>query len=154
MANPVKVIKGAVGMVKLGARSMVDEKIISSATKKKKPSLKQAQKAKPLANPKSGVKVLPRKSAPKSGLEGRGNKVTSSSQKKAAIKIQEDKWEKYVDQRFDTFPGGPRADYNMANKGRGASPKKVTQHKAIEKAATKKQPIKINSQRNLKKKGK
>jgi len=138
MANPVKIIKG----------------VAKAVSKSKKPSLKAAHKAKPLANPKSAVKVLPRKSAPKSGLEGRGNKITSSSQKKAAIKIQEDKWEKYAEQRFDTFPGGPRADYNMANKGRGASPKKIIQHKAIEKAATKKQPIKINSQKNLKKKGK
>jgi hypothetical protein len=101
---------------------------------------------------KKSVKVLPRKTAPKTDLSSRGNKITLSSQKKAANKIQEDKWEKYVDQRFDTYPGGPRADFNMANKGRGASPKKIVQHKAIEKAATKKQLIKINSQRNLKKK--
>jgi len=101
---------------------------------------------------KKSVKVLPRKTAPKTDLSNRGNKITSSSQKKAAIKIQEDKWEKYVDQRFDTYPGGPRADYNMANKGRGASPKKIIKNTIIDKAATKKKPIKINSQRNLKKK--
>ena len=43
MANVVKIVKGAV----------------KAATKSKKPSLKAAQKAKPLANPKSAVRVKP-----------------------------------------------------------------------------------------------
>ena len=94
---------------------------------------------------KASVKKLPTRTAPKTDLSSRGNKITSASQKKAATKILDDKWEKYVDQRFDTYPGGPRADYNMANKGRGATAKKIIQNKAIVKAADKKVPIKINS---------
>jgi hypothetical protein len=43
MANVAKITKG----------------IVKAATKSKKPSLKAAQKAKPLANPKSAVKIKP-----------------------------------------------------------------------------------------------
>jgi hypothetical protein len=94
-------------------------------------------------NTSSSVKVVPSKTAPKTGLENRGNKITTESQKKAATKINEDRWEKYAEQRFDTFPGGPRA--NQTGISRGATRKKITQNKKIAKAQDKKLPIKINS---------
>ena len=133
MANVVKIVKGAV-----------------KAATKKKPSLKQAQKAKPLANPKSGVKVLPRKSAPKSDLSNRGAKLTKSQRVERA---QDYEFNKSLDAHYkqsDAYYGGDM--YMFKPNLRGPGKANVRKAAAVRKEG--KSVVKINSQRNLKKKGK
>ena len=133
MANPVKIVKGAV-----------------KAATKKKPSLKQAQKAKPLANPKSGVKVLPRKSAPKSDLSNRGKKLTRAERSERA---QDYKFDKSLDSYYkgiDDAMGGATYMYKTNLRGPG----KANARKAAAVRKEGKSVVKINSQKNLKKKGK
>jgi outer membrane biosynthesis protein TonB len=135
MANPIKIISGA-------ARAM---------SKSKKPSLKAAKKAKPLANPKSNVKVLPRKTAPKSGLENRGAKLTKSQRSERAQDYKFDKslesYFKGLDDRMGTAP----VDY-YAYKKNLRGPGKANSRKAAALDKEGKSVVKINSQRNLKKK--
>lgn len=125
---------------------------IKAVTKSAKPSLKAAQKAKPLANPKSAVKVLPRKTAPKTDLSNRGNKLSSGFKSDRAaneyIKKAESRWQgEYL--TAQTGLKGP------IEKGvRGPSKKKLAKEASMLKESNKKQPIKIDSQRNLKKKSK
>jgi len=136
MANVVKIVKGAV-----------------KAATKKKPSLKQAQKAKPLANPKSAVKVLPRKSAPKSDLSNRGKKLTRSQRSERA---QEYKFDKSLDSYFkgiDMKMGTHPSEYYAYKKNlRGPGKANARKAEALNKEG--KSVVKINSQQNLKKKGK
>lgn len=136
MANVVKIVKGAV-----------------KAATKKKPSLKQAQKAKPLANPKSGVKVLPRKSAPKSDLSSRGKKLTRAERSERAQEYKYDKslasYFKGIDDQMGSYPG----EYYAYKKNlRGPGKSNARKAAALNKEG--KSVVKINSQQNLKKKGK
>ena len=133
MANVVKIVKGAV-----------------KAATKKKPSLKQAQKAKPLANPKSGVKVLPRKSAPKSDLSSRGAKLTKFQR---ADRAQDYQFNKSLDTHYkqvDDYLGGEMYMFKPSLRGPG----KANARKAAAIKKEGKSVVKINSQRNLKKKKK
>jgi hypothetical protein len=90
------------------------------------------------------------KSSPKSGLENRGAKPTSRERINRARDLQWDKMEKNYDAYLPAvgLRGGPAA------KAQGPKGKNARARAAIEKEASKKMPIKINSQRNLKKKGK
>jgi len=133
MPNVVKIVKGAV-----------------KAATKKKPSLKQAQKAKPLANPKSAVKVLPRKSAPKSDLSNRGKKLTRSQRSERAQDYEFDKSLEIHYKPADDYYGGDM--YMFKPNLRGPGKAKARKAAAIKKEG--KSVVKINSQQNLKKKGK
>lgn len=133
MANVVKIVKGAV-----------------KAATKKKPSLKQAHKVKPLANTKPGVKVLPRKSAPKSDLSNRGAKLTKSQRVERA---QDYEFNKSLDAHYrqsDAYYGGDT--YMFKTNLRGPGKANARKAAAIKKEG--KSVVKINSQQNLKKKGK
>lgn len=141
--NPVTKVIGA--GVKAAAKA---------AGKKVKPSFKAAQKAKPLANPKSAVKVLPRKTAPKSGLEGRGAKLTLEQKKEQAQVLLENKetrnYMRDMQNQYHVFHTGKDNAFFTGKSGKANIKKSET----IKKVANKKPPIKINSQSNLKKKSK
>jgi hypothetical protein len=64
-------------------------------------------------------------------LEKRGKKITTQSQSDAAWRMVADKWEKLADQRFDTFPGGPRA----GEKTRGPGKKNTAKMDKLKKIA-------------------
>jgi hypothetical protein len=128
----------------------------------KKPSLKAAQKAKPLATPKSGVKVIKKREG---GLENRGTKLPKEK------KIERN--QRYINsKRFDRaearyedsvngYPQGPGSEYGGS---RGLSIKKENRERSVfptvskvnkkGEPLTKKNVIRIDSQRNLKKKAK
>jgi hypothetical protein len=124
--------------------------IKKAATKK---LIKEAAKKKPLATPKSAVKVLPRKTAPKTDLSGRGAKLTPKEQARRASDLDFGKME----QRFDSLTEMRSTGLVSSKKGLVAArgPGKNNQRKAdaIKKEAkkvniyeaTKKPPIKINS---------
>jgi hypothetical protein len=122
---------------KYNARNYAESKMRENA----KPKL-PSSKTKPMKDSKSSVRVKPRRTASGPGLETRGNKITVASQKKSALKIENNQFEKFMERRFDTNPGGPRAGSEGA---RGASAKKITRNKAIVRAADKKLPVKIES---------
>ena len=149
MANVVKIVKSVV-----------------KATTKTKPSLKAAQKAKPLANPKSGVKVKP-------AAKQQPNKPNET---KMVYKVNESGGRAYnkAIKEYDLMPESGRfgsaaerqamgiESMSKAPVGRKVSiaAKKLNQAEA-RKATTPKNintknafsnRIKINSQRNLKKK--
>ena len=90
----------------------------------------------------SSVKVVPSKTAPKTGLEGRGNKLTAAEQKNRAGEMRWDRQERNAERRFDTYAGGPRAgESSSGNPGK----KNLRKIASLDKAADKKIPIKINS---------
>lgn len=131
MANVVKIVKGAV-----------------KAATKKKPSLKQAHKAKPLADTKPGVKVLPRKSAPKSDLSNRGKKLTRAERSERA---QDYKFDKSLDSYYKGIDDAMGGEYYMYKTNlRGPGKANARKAAAIKKEG--KSVVKINSQQNLKKK--
>ena len=175
MANPVKVIKGAAKMVKLGTRSKMDEKIISSITKKKKPSLKQAQKAKPLANPKSAVRVKPAaKNKPNKPDMAKLQYKKSSSKGRAGDSAYRQNMKDQSKPNYSGYGQGSHGDATLEAQIASAEAQIGRKTKiGIQKAMGIKQlkrrattpanantanpfanRIKINSQRNLKKKGK
>jgi hypothetical protein len=142
MANVVKIIS----------------KAAKAATKSKKPSLKQAQKAKPLANPKSAVKVIK-----KGGLENKGKRLSPEKRTERNQRYINDKRFNRAEARYEDsvngFPQGPGSEYGGS---RGLSIKKENRERSVFPSAskvdkkgnpiTKKKVIQINSQRNLKKK--
>ena len=91
---------------------------------------------------KASVKKLPVKTAPKTGLENRGARLTDLQKKNRAADLQWDKVERNMEQRFDTAAGGPRAG-GKTNGQPGV--KNIRKNVAIDKEAAKKVPIKINS---------
>jgi|APGre2960657373_1045057.scaffolds.fasta_scaffold27673_4 hypothetical protein len=96
MANVAKIAKG----------------IVKAATKSKKPSLKAAQKAKPLANPKSGVKVKPTaKQKPNKPDSAKTMFKNDSSRTRASDKAMK---EFELDVRYET--GGRPTDPSYASK--------------------------------------
>jgi hypothetical protein len=105
-----------------------------------------------VAKPKSAVKVLPRKTAPKSGLEGRGNKFSAGYKSDRAANAYMNKAEGRWAGEYLTISTGLKGPVEKSI--RGMSKKKAAKETAMLKEANKKQPIKINSQQNLKKKGK
>lgn len=121
-------------------------KAAAKATGKKvKPSLKAAQKTKPLAEPKSAVKVLPRKTAPKSGLDTRGTKVTPAKQKERAQALRFDKqernYERSMENQYQVYHSGKDNKFFEGKPGKA----NIKKTEAIKKASSKKLPIKINS---------
>jgi hypothetical protein len=84
------------------------------------------------------------------GLENRGAKPTSRERINRARDLQWDKMEKNYDASLPAvgLRGGPAA------KAQGPKGKNARSRAAIAKEASKKMPVKINSQQNLKKKGK
>lgn len=103
-----------------------------------------------VANPKSAVKVLPRKSAPKSDLSNRGKKLTRSERSERA---QDYEFDKSLDAHYkqsDAYYGGDMYMFKPNLRGPG----KANARKAAAIKKEGKSVVKINSQRNLKKKGK
>lgn len=138
------------------AKKIASNAVKSAATKK---LVKEAAKKKPLTTPKSAVKVVPRKTAPKSGLEARGAKLTPKEQARRASDLDFGKMEKRFDAATEMRSTGLVSSKKGLTAARGAGKKNQRKADAIKKEATKanfyesvKKPIKINSQRNLKKK--
>jgi hypothetical protein len=129
------------------AKKVASNAVKSAATKK---LVKEAAKKKPLTNPKSGVKVLPRKAAPKSDLSNRGVKLNQTERRERAREYQFDtalgKYYRNNDRIATTNP------LPKSERGPGAS--SLRKSAAIKKEATVKKGtkpvVKINSQRNLK----
>jgi len=118
-------------------KKIASNAIKSAATKK---LVKEAAKKKALATPKSAVKVLPRKTAPKTDLSSRGAKPTRLERSERASDLRFNKAEKNYEQRFDTSAGGPRAGGSSSgNPGK----KNLRKEAAIKKEA--KPVVKINS---------
>lgn len=91
---------------------------------------------------KKSVKVLPRKTAPKTDLSSRGAKPTTRERINRARDLQWNKAEKNYEQRFDTAAGGPRAGGSSSgNPGQ----KNLRKTASLNKAADKKLPVQINS---------
>jgi D-mannonate dehydratase len=94
---------------------------------------------------KKSVKVLPRNSAPKSGLEGRGAKLTSAQQKERAQALRFDKqernYERSMENQHQVYNSGKDNKFFTGKPGKA----NVKKTETIKKAASKKLPIKINS---------
>lgn len=117
-----------------------------------KAALKTAKKAKPLAEPKSAVKVVARRTAPKSGLEGRGAKLTPKEQARRASDLSFSKMEQRFDRSTEMRSTGLVSSKKGLVAARGAGKKNQRKADAVEKEAKKanfyeqvKKPIKINS---------
>ncbi len=85
------------------------------------------------------VKVKPSRTASGPGLETRGNKITTASQKAAAKKL-------IKDDQLRTM-NSPSMNY-VDSTFRGPSLKTITKNKPVARSADKKLPIKINSAPN------
>jgi len=130
------------------AKKVASNAVKSAATKK---LVKEAAKKKPLTNPKSAVKVLPRKTAPKNDLSSRGAKPTRSERSERAADLSFKKAEgRYEGEYLTRMTGlkGPKGVTSQRTRGQGAS--SLRKEAAVRKEI--KPVVKINSQRNLKKK--
>ena len=114
-----------------------------SAKKDVKTAIKKAKKSKPLAEPKSAVKVLPRKTAPKSGLEGRGAKLNPRERRERAQDYRFGKALKRRDSEEEIFYGGLKGPKEGSM--RGPKAKNARKEKSVEKESKRKLPIKIDS---------
>ncbi len=129
---------------KYAARNYVESKVRSDASKASvKAALKNAKKSKPLAEPKSGVRVLPRKTAPKSGLESRGARLNPRERKERAQDYRFGKGLKRRDAEEEIFYGGLKGP--KEGKIRGPKAKNARKEKAIVNESRRKLPIKIDS---------
>lgn len=132
-------------------------KIVSKVVKKSAKTNKSTRK---LAEPKSAVKVLPRRTAPKTGLENRGARLTPKEKAQRASDLDFGKMERRFDSTTEIRSTGLVSSRKGLVAARGAGKKNQRKANAIKKEANKvniyepvkKAPIKINSQRNLKKK--
>jgi hypothetical protein len=124
MANPIKAIK---------------------AVKKIKPTGMKGRgtKSTTVSKPKSNVKVVPSKTAPKTGLENRGAKLSKSQRSERAQDYKFDKqlgnYYRDMDRRAGTHPD------DMPKRPRGEGKKTARKTAAVNKEA--KSVIKINSNR-------
>jgi hypothetical protein len=84
------------------------------------------------------AKAIKKAAAKKPGLESRGAKPTKAEAINRARDYQWNKAEKYMDQRFDTMAGGPRAGGGNAGPGK----KNARKAAAISKLAQQKIPVK------------
>ena len=137
-----------VGLAVGAAARAVAKKVASNAVKKAatKKVVKEAAKRKPLAEPKSAVKVLPRKTAPKTDLSSRGAKPTKSQRSERAQDYSFDRaLGKYYSNQ-NRLAGTDPSDLPKIDRGQGARSMRKTA--AVKKEA--KSVVKINSQRNLK----
>lgn len=140
-----------VGLAVGAAARAVAKKVASNAVKKAatKKVVKEAAKRKPLAEPKSAVKVLPRKTAPKTDLSSRGAKPTKSQRSERASDLYFNKAEGRWEGEYLTRMTGLRGPKGVTSQSaRGQGERSLRKTAAIKKEA--KPVVKINSQRNLK----
>ena len=140
-----------VGLAVGAAARAVAKKVASNAVKKAatKKLVKEAAKRKPLAEPKSAVKVLPRKTAPKTDLSSRGAKPTKSQRSERASELYFNKAEGRWEGEYLTRMTGLRGPKGVTSQSaRGQGERSLRKTAAIKKEA--KPVVKINSQRNLK----
>ena len=155
-----------VGAAAAAAAKLIVRKIAKDKAKKVnqnsvKAMVNASRKAKPLATPKSAVKVIPRKTAPKTDLSGRGAKLTPKEQARRASDLDFGKMEQRMDRSTEMRSTGLVSSKKGLVAARGAGKNNQRKAEAIKKEANKanfyetvkKPPIKIDSQRNLKKKG-
>lgn len=140
---------------KKGVADYIAKKIAKKAVVKVKPKPNTA------AMPKSNVKKITKKrtTAPKTGLENRGRKISTSDRASTATEMLWDKGEKAYDTQITIAATGMRSYLKGASsRMRGPGKKNLRKIENLKKAtrsnATKKRVIKINSQQNLKKKSK
>ena len=114
------------------ATRLAAKKVAQEAAKKatKTAAAKTAQIA------KNSVKVKPSRTATGPGLETRGNKITTASQKIAAKKL-------IKDDQNNIMNSLSKIEYQ--NNFRGPSLKTIAKNKPVPRAAEKKLPVKINS---------
>jgi hypothetical protein len=135
MANPVVKIVGKI------AKEVMKKNAKPSAKKTVKQAVKTAKKSKPIANPKSAVKVLQRSG----GIENRGTKVTGSQNlKRAKEYIGQKKFDR-AESNYELAQERAYTDPASNVKLRGVSSKKIVRENRIMRKATPKAPIKINS---------
>lgn len=140
-----------VGLAVGAAARAVAKKVASNAVKKAatKKVVKETAKRKPLAEPKSAVKVLPRKTAPKTDLSSRGAKPTKSQRSERAGDLYFNKAEGRWEGEYLTKMTGLRGPKGVTSQSaRGQGERSLRKTAAIKKEA--KPVVKINSQRNLK----
>jgi len=126
MANPIKVVK-AIGRAVGG--------ITGKGAKQVNPVYR---------NINSSVKVVPNKTAPKTGLENRGAKLTKSQKSERASELYFDKAEKRWEGEYMTRMTGLRGPKGVTSQAtRGQGKKSLRKDSAIKKEA--KSVIKINS---------
>jgi hypothetical protein len=127
----------AIAAARLLAKKMAKD----SAKKAVKKAIKTASKSKPLAEPKSAVRVLPRKTAPKSDLSNRGARLTKTQRVERAQDYQFDKsLGKYYSNQ-DRIAGTSPSELAKGSRGEGVKSARKTA--AIKKEA--KPIVKINS---------
>jgi hypothetical protein len=135
---PVPLVGIAIG----AAARLAAKKVTQEAAKK---TAKAAAAAKTAKIAKNSVKVLPRKTAPKTGLEGRGAKLTSAQQKERAQALRFDKqernYERSMENQYQGYNSGKDNKFFTGKPGKA----NVKKTETIKKAASKKLPIKINS---------
>lgn len=128
-----------------GIRSAAGKGAVKPSIKKKlaEPS-KASVKVKPKPTPKPKPKSVSN-TAPKTGLENRGVKLTRNERINRAREYQWQKLETRMEQRFDTNAGGPRAgEINTAGPGKANARKAAAVAKeASKKFITKKPPKKV-----------
>ena len=99
-----------------------------------------------LAEPKSGVRVVARKTAPKSDLSSRGAKLTPAQKKERAGNLYFDKAERRWEGEYLTTQTGLRGPKGVTSQSvRSQGAKSLRKTAAIKKEASKKIPIQINS---------
>ena len=132
---------------KKGVADYIAKKIAKKAVTKVKP------KPNTKAMPKSNVKKVAKKTttAPKTGLENRGKKLTRAQRSERASDYYFDKAESRWEGEYLTASWtGLKGPKEKGIRGQGASSRRKTE--AVRKEA--KPVVKINSQQNLKKKSK
>jgi len=145
MPNVIKIGGGVLGAVK---KQIKDAKPLSKAeAKANKRGLKAANK--PVSKKKASL------TGKLSGLENRGARLTATQRKERALDYQWEKAEKAYDASSEMAYTGLRSYPKGFDKSRaqGVKGKKLSNREAVRKEATRK-VVKINSQQNLKKKGK
>ena len=134
---PAPIVMGAAAI----AARLAAKKVAQEAAKK----AAKAAAAKTAKIAKNSVKVLPRKTAPKTGLEGRGAKLTSAQQKERAQALRFDKqernYERSMENQYQVYNSGKDNKFFTGKPGKA----NVKKTETIKKAASKKLPIKINS---------
>jgi hypothetical protein len=142
-----QIVKAAFG--KEAAKKAVAVSTKNAAKKKEaKDAVKAAAKKKPLAKPKSAVKVLPRKTAPKTDLSNRGNRPTRSQRSERAADLSFKKAEaRYEGEYLTRMTGlkGPKGVTSQRTRSQGT--RSLRKEAAIKKEANKSTPIQINSAR-------
>lgn len=130
------------------------KKVASKSVKKAAAAKKQAAtRAETIKVTKSSVKVVPRRTAPKTGLENRGAKLTPKEQARRASDLKFGKMEQRFDRSTEMRSTGLVSSKKGLTAARGPGKKNQRKSDAMEKEArkvniyepTKKAPIKIDS---------